>query len=256
MYLWVILATFLVALYSFNLSHRADIRSIEVEPLARAVLSKIIIKQQAADYYVRDHTPPKATIQNPDGSSVLADYVTYSPGVITQEELQSGSGASYFPYGYKDDSSITAEIYCLDKADPNLERPCSDENAVRYLVTYMPVPQKWLNIKTGLPNNELTVAMKEMLNYNTGFGYPLCKKYVENPDSGDRYCETLVLKNREKYNTSDGGEGEDIEGKDMLEFYPEIPAYISRNGDFANTCNNPKNENLCLMYIYEYKAKY
>lgn len=253
MYIWVILATFLVALYSFNLSHRADIRSVEIEPLARAFLSKIIIKQDAATSYIRAHTPPSAVVQYPDGSSISSDYVTYSPGIIDKSDLQAANGASYLPYGYKDDDSVTSEIYCVDKDDTNLERACSDENAIRYVVTYMPVPQKWLNLKTKLPNNDLLTAMKELIGYNTSFGYPICKKYLEDTENGERFCDTVVLKNSDQYELLSE---EELAGKSPIDLYPELPGYISKNGGFADTCNNPKKENLCLMYIYEYPTKY
>ena len=151
----MILATFLVALYSFNLTYRSDMRTVEVEPVARALISKLIIKQQAAGRYIRGNTPPYATISNPDGTVVSSDTLTYTSGIISTEDLQQSEGVSYLPYGFKDDGSVTAEIYCVDKNDLSLAKDCSSEDAIRYLVAYMTVPQRWLNIQTGLPNNDL-----------------------------------------------------------------------------------------------------
>lgn len=253
MYIWVILATFLVALYSFNLTYRSDMRTVEVEPVARALISKLIIKQQAAGRYIRGNTPPYATISNPDGTVVSSDTLTYTSGIISTEDLQQSEGVSYLPYGFKDDGSVTAEIYCVDKNDLSLAKDCSSEDAIRYLVAYMTVPQRWLNIQTGLPNNDLNAAMKELVGYDSGFGYPVCKTYAEDPDGGNRICEELVIQGREGAyikGYDDSGDGEITD-----DFMFEIPQYIAQNGGFSETCVK-NSQNFCLMYIYEYKATY
>ena len=41
MYIWMILATFMVLLYSFNLSVRNDMREIKIEPQAEVVVSQL-----------------------------------------------------------------------------------------------------------------------------------------------------------------------------------------------------------------------
>ena len=251
MYIWVILATFIAALYAFNLNYRSDIRSITVEPIANAFVSKLIIKQQAAGNYIKGNTPPKATISNPDGSITSSDTVTYTSGIIELDELQPSEGSTYLPYGYKDDGSVTTEIYCLDKDNYNAEKDCADENAVRFLVAYTPIPQKWLNVKTGLPNNDLTAAMINLIGTDLSFGYPLCKTYIEDPESGQKKCDKMVIKSRP--DSIDENNKDDANSTDNMF---EIPEYIAKNGGFADTCNNDNNNNLCLMYIYEYKAIY
>ena len=47
MYIWVILATFVVALFSYNLSVRSDSRDLYVTPQAQAVISKLLIQHEA-----------------------------------------------------------------------------------------------------------------------------------------------------------------------------------------------------------------
>ncbi len=254
MYIWVILATFMVALYSFNLTYRSDLRSVEVEPVARALISKLIIKQQAAGRYIQGNTPPYAKINNPDGSTMPSDTVTYGPGILTEEELRPSEGVTYLPYGYKDDGTVSVEIYCIDKNNPANAKDCSDEDAARYLVAYMVIPQRWLNVKTGLPNNDLNAAMKEMVGYDSSFGYPLCTKYVEDPDTNKKTCEQLVIRSRE--GTYQKGYDENEDSEVTNEFMFEIPTYIAKNEGFAKTCNNDQSNALCLMYIYEYKARY
>lgn len=254
MYIWVILATFLVALYSFNLTYRSDLRSIEVEPVARALISKLVIKQQAAGRYMRGNTPPFAHTVDGEGNTIASDTITYAPGIITTELLRPSEGVTYLPYGFNDDNTVTSEVYCIDKDNHKQAMDCNEQNAIRYLVTYMPIPQRWLNVKTGLPNNDLNAAMKELIGYDSGFGYPVCKKYVEDTATGTKKCEQLVIRSREGVYMSGFDDDENTEITDQ--FIYEIPYYIAKNGGFADTCNNESNKQLCLMYIYEYKAKY
>lgn len=254
MYIWVILATFMVALYSFNLTYRSDMRSVQVEPIARALVSKLIIKQQAAGRYMRGNTPPYATTTDSEGNTIAADTVTYAPGILTLDQLSPNEGNTYLPYGYKDDGTVTTEIYCLDRNNYSSAKNCSDDNAIRFLVAYMPIPQRWLNVKTGLPNNDLNAAMKELIGYDSSFGYPVCKKYIEDTATGQKKCDQLVIRSREGIYQSGFDDAENSEVTN--EFMYEIPRYIAKNGGFAEKCNKDNTSNLCLMYIYEYKAKY
>lgn len=254
MYIWVILATFMVALYSYNLAYRADLRSVQVEPIARALVSKLVIKQQAAGKYMRGNTPPYAHITGSDGNSIASDTITYGPGILTENELRPSEGTTYLPYGYKDDGTVTSEIYCIDKNNPSNFQNCSSEDAIRYVVTYMPIPQRWLNVKTGLPNNDLNEAMKDIVSYDSSFGYPLCTKYVEDPETEEKKCDQMVIRSQEGTYQTGYDENDNKEMTD--EFLFEIPDYITKNGGFAKTCNDSKSATLCLMYIYEYKSQY
>lgn len=252
MYIWVILATFMVALYSFNLSYRSDIRSVEVEPLARALVSKLIIKQQAAGNYIYYNTPPRAKIIDGEGNVVEADTVTYSDGVLSEEDLQPSEGITYLPFGYKNDNSVISEIYCLDKDNYQVAKDCSSPGTDHFLVSYMPIPQRWLNVKTGLPNNDLLAAMKDLVGDDSGFGYPVCQRYIEDTATETKKCDQLVIRSREGLYKIIYDEDQNSEVSD--EFLFEIPYYIAQNGEFSQTCNKDNTDNLCLVYIYEYKS--
>ena len=249
MYIWVILATFLAALYAFNLSYRSDLRSVEIEPIAQALISKLIIKQKAAAQYIDANTPPKAYIQNEDGTQSPSDTVTYSAGIISIDNLRESEGKTYLPFGFKDDENVSAEIYCLNRNDYNSALSCSNANALTYLVAYMPLPQRWLNVKTGLPNNDIVAAMKKLVEYDAGFGYPVCEEYVENPQTNKKECKKMILRTREGVYQTKYENGELVTTE---EFLYEIPPYIIKNGGFAQTCNNPDDKKLCLTYVYEY----
>ncbi len=250
MYIWVILATFMVALYSFNLAYRSDLRSVQIEPVARALISKLIIKQQAAAKYVKANTPPYAQISAEDGTSMASDTVTYGPGIIATDQLTQSKGVTYLPFGFKDDGTVTTEIYCVDKNNPDTAADCGNENASRYLVSYMVIPQRWLNVRTGMPNNDFNRAVQELIGNDSTFGYPICKDYIENNGSGSKKCDQLVIKSR--------GDAEAIAGNEenMADLMFQLPVYISKNGGFARTCNDSQSDDLCLMNICEFKAKY
>lgn len=171
MYIWVVLATFITILYSFNLATRSDMRAIYVEPQAEAVVAKLVVQHKGAQKYIEDRSPPTNN----------QSAVSYYPGVISFETLRG-----YLPYGFnanRSESDFTSIMYCLDKTDATLSKPiatscpgnqascCSSPNSINYLVTFGCVPQKWRNIKTGKPNNDLLNAIQNVVSSGTDFGY-------------------------------------------------------------------------------------
>lgn len=172
MYIWVVLATFIAILYSFNLTTRSDMREIYVEPQAEAIVSKMLLQHQAAENYARD-----------------MGFTSYYPGEVDFDVLCQ---KNYLPYGLEgcnpsDISRINrrqeihSRIYCLDKTTsgysnsvtgcPGSPSCCSQSNAYNYVVTYACVPPKWRNIKTGKPNNDLLNALKNTVGFGVNIGY-------------------------------------------------------------------------------------
>lgn len=253
MYIWVLLATFMAILYSYNLSPRADIRELEIEPVAKALISKLVIKQQAAGRYMRGNTPPFASSTDAEGNVTKSENITYTSGILTQAELNPSEGVTFLPYGFKDDGSVKTEIYCLRKDNQAVAMDCSDDDAIRYLVAYTVIPQRWLNVKTGLPNNDFNNAMKQIIGYDSSFGYPSCKEYEEDPITSMKVCKKFVIRGREGLTHT--GLGDD--GVTVVEnvINMEIPEYVAKHGGFASDCGTNSNH-LCLIYIYEYQFKY
>lgn len=192
MYIWVILATFITILYSFNLATRSDMRAIYVEPQAEAVVAKLVVQHKGAQKYIQDKSPPT------NDQSV----VSYYPGEISFETLRG-----YLPYGFnanRSDSDFTTIMYCLDKTSAKLGQAasgcggtpscCSNANSVNYLVTFGCVPQKWRNIKTGRPNNDLLNAMQNVVGAGTDFGYA---DAVSPTDPKNGLQSTMAVKGRE-----------------------------------------------------------
>lgn len=194
MYIWVVLATFITILYSFNLSTRADMRKIYVEPQAEAVVTKLVEQHRAAQKFIRDHMPPD------NGTSAAS----YFPGEIRFSELKD-----YLPFGFNsglDISGNTTLIYCLDKNSNKLGSVasgcgggggvscCSGANSITYLATFGCVPQKWRNIKTGRPNNDMLNAIQNIVGMGTDMGYA---DFVSPDAEGNGLHSTMMIKGRE-----------------------------------------------------------
>ncbi len=225
MYIWVVLATFIAIIYSFNLSPRSDMRELQIEPVAEAVISKLVIKQQAAGRFIADHTPPKAKYD--DGSQ--ATEIIYTAQVLENETKIGTNGhpfGEYLPFGFKNTEDMRAEIYCLNKDNHAMTAECKLESATRLLFTYTLIPQRWINVKTGLPNNDFINAMKTIIGNDDRFGYTTM-------EGGKMYIRSK-------------------EGALM-----EIPSYVYSNGGFSAMCGSGRavNSDICLVYMFEYKFK-
>lgn len=195
MYIWVILATFITILYSFNLTTRSDMRSLYVEPQAEAAVTKLVVQHKGAMQYIKDKTPPANNMS----------VVSYYPGQISFETLRG-----YLPYGFnadRNDSDFTTIMYCLNRTSPSLSQPiaatcppeqpscCGNTDTINYLVTFGCVPQKWRNIKTGKPNVDLLNAMQNIVSMGTDFGYA---DTVSQTDPINKLGSNMAVMGREK----------------------------------------------------------
>lgn len=253
MYIWVILATFIAVLYSFNLTIRSDMREIYVEPQAEAIVSKVLLQHRAAENYARD-----------------LGYTSYYPGEVDFKLLCQ---KNYLPYGLEgcnpSDTSkierrqdIYSRIYCLDKTSsgysksvsgcPGSPSCCSQNKAKNYVVTYACVPQKWRNIKTGKPNNDLLNAIKN----NVGMGVSIGYADFDDQSFERVYDDTTGAKVQDKYTMRLVGQ--------EIEWIP-VPEYVVNDTDGGTTSFNrmcveslkdkngnvidPKVCSYCMVYI-------
>lgn len=166
MYIWVVLATFLAILYSYNLALRGDERKIQVEPLAQAAVSKFVIQHRMGQQYVRDRTPKK--VNSPYGTD--GDTITYDKGQKDcDDELKD-----YKPVGYICDNNYTTEIYCSDKNNWSQEaNDCKSNQSSRFLITYGPIPQRWVNLSSDTPTNDFLNALQTIIGIDTSIGYAI-----------------------------------------------------------------------------------
>lgn len=165
MYIWVILATFLAMLASYTLAVRPDMRSITVEPVAEAALGKILVQHKAAKNYVRYHKTPYTAETN---------KVEYQVGVIDKAELEKEA-----PYGFILGDEYESQIFCMDAtysvayAHDATNNPCDSYENRRMVITYGPIPTRWLSMSSGLkqPNHDMMNAMRSIVNVGEKFGY-------------------------------------------------------------------------------------
>ncbi len=252
MYLWVIIATFIAALFAMNVSLRSDIQQLYVEPQAQTVITKIYVQHKAAMQY----------ISNRNRNSTV-EGMSYRPGELTTDMM-----AADLPYGFNQDSGFsrfTTWVYCLDKdkldqsgaaalpasctaglpadgSDPDTgdadtgdgSNCCAGSDATVYLVTYGCVPAKWRDFRTGKPDAVLLRSMKTTTGYTDGFGYAVDRDELKALYSGNSVYEEGITTNMGVY-----GQGN--------RYYTPIPNYISDTpiGDrsFATVCGTQRQGN-------------
>ncbi len=196
MYVWVVLATFLAMLASYSLSVRSDMREITVEPVAEAVLGKMIIQHEAAYQYVKYKKYPYTTDR---------DIVNYQPGVVAEADI-----LNEMPRGYKLSGNYTSQIFCTN---PEMtvtyanQASCNDRDNKKILITYGPIPSKWANLYTSenqIPNNDLMGAMRKIVKGGENMGYTAYASADDvnkcnsnpNPSPENTSCTNVKLKGR------------------------------------------------------------
>lgn len=218
MYIWVILATFLAMLASYSLSIRPDMRAITVEPLAGAVLGKMIVQHRAAVNYVKYHKYPYTTDKY---------KVEYLPGVIDDADL-----LKEMPYGYELSGDYISKIFCMNENMTESyafsggdNSPCDVRENRRMLVTFGPIPQRWRNLNSVdvRPNADFMNAMRSMVNAGEYLGYMAPADGESSSGSGVRLIDR------------DGTYGV---------FLPEA---VVKDIDFKDMCD--LDQNVCLVYM-------
>ncbi len=228
MYIWVLLATYIAILYSFNLPYRTNMRSVKVEPLAETVAAKFTIQHTRALDFVADDRKNAKTITS-SGDSVIA---------LEEEQIKK-----FAPYGFIPDTDIHTEIVCLSADDYSVAEACAEDSDA-FVITYGPIPYRWRNVKTGLPNNDLLRTMKKLGAGGYIFGYSINASEInESSDSvDDENFEMLSF----RYS------GSDCEIKRFNQERTFIPQYILTDGDsqFNSVCMDADGCNLpCLVLL-------
>lgn len=222
MYIWVILATFIVAIASFNLSVRSDVRQIYVAPQAEALISKLYLQHQAAENYVR--------------------YQAKLNGSYRAGEVESSDLSSYLPIGFKIDEDADVDkghnytfVYCLNTNTPSLSTKsatCSGDTYRPYIITYGCIPQRWKSLSDGRPRTELISAMYNVFGYGGHLGYTT---QIE-----------PVVSERNKLGSTMGLNVRDVK-------WEAIPQYIVSGNEgehsFYSICGDDKACDYCLAYM-------
>ncbi len=187
MYLWVVIATFMVALLSYNLSVRPDIDRTYMETKAQTVITKFKAQHYALRAYIDSQKIRKAIYRQPEDPQ----YVSYSSGfgynngkIIGDDKLSPTVVSNYLPIGYETRTDIYSKVFCFrmktyqedidyDKtcAQETLDdKCCSAEDTYVFVVSWEPISSRWLN-KNGEPISDMRAAIAKSEGYGGHFGY-------------------------------------------------------------------------------------
>lgn len=218
MYLWVLLITFISLLYSYNLSVRGDERKIGVEPLAEAAISSFAMHHRMGQQYIKERSP--RTIDNPYG--VNSETINYTKGILNYNT----DLANYKPVGFLINDSYQTEIYCAKKGDwSTAVADCRSADADKILITYGPIPERWLNRSSDTPNNDFMNALANIFEIDNTIGY------------------AIPARNSTKYKM-------ELQGREDTAIY--LPNLVVTSGGFKAKCGC-ENCKRCLVYMSVYE---
>ncbi|MBQ7659598.1 MAG: hypothetical protein IJS26_02485 [Alphaproteobacteria bacterium] len=188
MYLWIVIATFMVALLSYNLSVRPDVDRAYMETKAQTVVGKFKIQHNAFKRYLNSQKIPA----NPALGDPL--YVSYKPGfgynagqILGSDDTEPYAVEQYFPMGYLPDDETYSKVFCFepsysdsdyvdyevncnDAAVMADDRCCSVDYVEVYAVSWAPIPSRWLN-RSSTPTTDMMSVMSKSGEYGRCFGY-------------------------------------------------------------------------------------
>lgn len=249
MYVWVILAVFIVALHSFNLAVRSDMRSIYVEPQAESALTKLVLQHRAAKQYLTYEIADK-TKPYPSGEIELEKLDPFMPsGFELEYEVRDEEGEIDEDAEVPVTQRNITRVYCLDSTslDDGLSRKiddCRSENATNFLITYGCVPQRWMRIDANRPANDFLNAIKKVYASGSNFGYTVD---VEPEDFSGMTAEEK--KEYLSYNPINSTMRIDNTEQTWL----SIPQYIISNDvgetGFSKVCGDERQCEYCLVYM-------
>lgn len=243
MYIWVVLATFIVALHCFNLSVRQDMRAIYVEPQAESSITKMIMQHRAARQYLTYEIANGAN-QYPKGEIELSNLDDFLPtGFELKYEAVDESGNVDEDAEVPPSQRYISRVYCLDGTtlSTGLSKSiadCRDENAVNYLITYGCVPQKWKRLDANRPANDLLNAIRRVAGSGSNFGYSI-----------EVDVDGISAEEMEKFNPLKTT----MRISNWEQTWMSIPQYII-SGDvgesgFSKVCGDDRECGYCLVYM-------
>jgi len=197
MYLWVLLATFMVALLSFNISVRPDADRQYTEAKAQTIITKFRVQHNAFKDYIASK---RLTVYRLSEGETTVDYrsgVTYNGGDIsgpTNANLNGDDVKSYLPFGFEPDSETFSKVYCFVDNDTNEannypttcendsaiqtspDTCCAEEGVAVYVVSWRKIPSRWVarggdDDKPERPVSDMLSVISKAEGYGYSFGY-------------------------------------------------------------------------------------
>lgn len=247
MYLWVIIATFITILASYNLSVRPDMDRAHAHTKAGVEITKFVVQHETALKYF-------AKIKEPEGESdvpatALKPGETYPKQVSDSDKEEEGSSegsapsskfSDFLPFGLAEDKTVLSKVFCFPEEttgadgesivstdysqqcdgngpgeDPT-KSCCAKNPGAIYVVSMKKIPSRWL-----LKNNDKNssgIAADFLTTLKTTRDYARYMGYVAK--SGDNYVVS-------------GYKTDNSDGKEIFEA-------IAKDSDFKTMCVNKK----------------
>lgn len=235
MYIWILLATIMVALSFFNLSPRSDKEGYITEGKASAVVTRFRIEHVAA---------MRATECDLINKRSPTDMYN-----VINVDMQDENVRAFLPVGYRslDNFMPKHNIYCLaDRIEmsPELSTSCA-LSANRYLISYAKIPDRWIT-KSGdrvSPLPALTNYLAKNKVAGGIFGWTIC--------DAENGC-TLHLSQTEWDNNEDAADdqfGIVLRGEGERQGFVNV--LMEDGGAFADECFG----SACLISYNRYYVK-
>lgn len=246
MYIWMMLAAFIVMLAAFNLSPRSDLRTQQQAPLAEAAITKFLVQHEAAIKYTK-----RKLEQNHDNPS---EHPGISAGTISGcNNENTGDLCDYLPIGFQYEENLYySTVYCLNSAEyTNTVNPetgeitrtqikqegvetvsnCNDvgHNSL-YVITYGRVPQRWKNVSTNRILADYYTAMHTKVAVGSSCGI-VVPKSVEDDERNPLNSDYVI-------------EGIDVQNNSIP------PYFLSNDSKFKEKCDLEIGGNFpCIIYV-------
>ena len=257
MYLWIVIATFITLLYSYNIGLRADYDRVLAETKAQVVLTKFMAQHNAVKEYLNSQAPEKTGdtrvsyypgdgYNSTTGANLASDGSEVENGVNYKERL-----ANYLPYGYNPDEETITKVFCIKNGDNSEVNGngqqcvsdangscCSDEFTGIYVVSFREIPSRWINHVTKLPNADLIGAMTRVGGYGRFFGY------LDEVDGNLAIASGAKYDNRVQYHSA----GDEI-NQTAFQYRNVLQAVLDDPDFKEKKCDKP--ETHCLYAIWQ-----
>ena len=280
MYLWVVLATFMVALLSFNLSIRPDADRSLMETKAQTVLTKFRAQHYAFVHFIASKrlTLTQQYSDNPSIQTADVGYMStlgYNDGHL----LYTTNGKSeprdefrgmrttdlqkYLPFGFQTDSKIFSKVYCFRPnqnqydADANFATICEEDTEISnpierntccgahgikvFVISWQEMPSRWINHNTQRPVSDMMAVITKADGYGSSIGYITNIESVDGAVISGGMYRTL-------------GEEQDASGNPTGKYIHEIkykPVFdvLKSDKDFEACMKGDEINNPCLIAI-------
>jgi len=276
MYLWVLLATFMVALLSFNLSIRPDSDRALMETKAQTIITKFRVQHYGFAHYIASKKLTKAQLSSQDplvkkDSVDYASKVGYNDGnvlgvpselneAITSELVNTQDIQKYLPYGFQTDATIYSKVFCFKpqtfESDENYDTVCENDISIPFdlrktccaasgtdvlVISWQKMPPRWISHTTQKPLSDMMSAMTKSEGYGSTIGFVTNVDDASGPVvSGGMYRTPIAQIDSEGKPT----------GKYTYELkYRPIYNILIEDDDFKDCVNENKIKNPCLIAI-------